>query len=116
MFTICGLSVAVSVIIRVALRGPVIVGLNVTLIVQFNPAASVPGLVGQLLLWLKSPGLEPPKAMLEMVKDAGPLLVRPTTEVLEVGVVTETFPNAKTEGTRRTCGCSITETLLSVML
>ena len=38
--TVCGLPAALSVTLRAALREPLAVGLNVTLIVQLAPAAS----------------------------------------------------------------------------
>ena len=40
--TTCGLPVALSVIVNVPLMAPVVVGVNVTLIVQVAPAAIVP--------------------------------------------------------------------------
>jgi hypothetical protein len=48
--TLCGLPVALSVIATEALRAPVAVGLKVTLIEQFAPAASVELLAGQLFV------------------------------------------------------------------
>src|SRR2546426_203544 len=56
-----GLLLALSVTVNVALRDPVAVGVNVTLIVQFPPAAR---LDPQVLVCPKSPGLAPVKAML----------------------------------------------------
>jgi hypothetical protein len=57
--TVCGLPLALSVTVKVPERGPVAVGVNVTLIVQFAFAASVAGLIGQalvpVLVWAKSP-------------------------------------------------------------
>jgi len=38
--TVCGLVLASSVIVRVPVRAPVVVGVNVTLILQLAPAAS----------------------------------------------------------------------------
>ena len=64
-FAVCGLLLALSVTVKVPLRVPVAVGVNVTLIAQLAPAASVPP---QLLVWAKSP-LTP---MLEMVSAAEP--------------------------------------------
>ena len=58
---VCGLSLALSVTVRVALRVPVAVGLNVRLIVQLDPAAT---LEPQLLVCAKSPLLVPVMAML----------------------------------------------------
>jgi hypothetical protein len=50
-FTVCGLPLPLSVTVRVAVRTPAIVGVNVTLIVQLAPAASV---AAQLLVCAKS--------------------------------------------------------------
>ncbi len=61
---VCGLFEALSVTVRVAVSAPVVVGVKVTLIVQFAPAAT---LVPQLLVWAKSPGLVPVTAMLVML-------------------------------------------------
>ena len=52
--TVCGLPLALSVMISVAELGPVAVGLNVTLMVHLRPAAKVAGDKGQSpLIWLK---------------------------------------------------------------
>ena len=59
-----GLLLALSVTVNVALRDPAAVGVKVTLIVQFPPAAT---LDPQLLVCPKSPGLAPVKAMLVML-------------------------------------------------
>ena len=59
-----GLLLALSVTVSVALRDPAAVGVKVTLIVQFPPAAT---LDPQLLVCPKSPGLVPVKAMLVML-------------------------------------------------
>jgi len=56
-----GLLLALSATVSAALRAPVAVGLKVTLIVQFPPAAT---LDPQVLVCPKSPGLAPVKAML----------------------------------------------------
>src|SRR6266566_5530746 len=58
--TLCGLPVALSASVRLALRAAATVGVKVTLTVQEAPAASVLGLVGQLLVWAKSPAFVPP--------------------------------------------------------
>src|SRR5437773_11273604 len=54
---VCGLPLASSVTVKVAVRAAVAVGVNVTLMVQLELAASVEGVSGQLLVWPKSPGL-----------------------------------------------------------
>jgi hypothetical protein len=71
----CGLSVLLSLIETLALRGPVVVGLKITLMLQVLPAATlVPhGFVG---LREKSPGLVPVMVMLLMVSAELPVLVR----------------------------------------
>ena len=63
-----GLLLALSVTVNVALREPVAVGVKVTLMVQVALAAKVEGLMGQLLVCPKSPGLVPVKPMLVIVK------------------------------------------------
>ena len=74
----CGLPLALSVMVTLALRLPVAVGVKVTLIVQFAPAAKVLELLGQVLVCAKSPLLVPLRPMLLMVKAAVPLLVSVT--------------------------------------
>src|SRR5207249_2219353 len=49
--TPCGLPAALSATLRVPLRAPAAVGLNVTLMAQLALAARVDGLKGQLLVW-----------------------------------------------------------------
>ena len=56
-----------SVTANVAPRGPVATGVKVTLMVHVVLAAKVEGLMGQLLVCPKSPGLAPVKAMLVML-------------------------------------------------
>jgi hypothetical protein len=48
---------------------------NVTLIVQLLPTASVAGLIGQVVVRAKSLALTPVMAMLVIVSAPGPLLV-----------------------------------------
>ena len=61
-----------SVTCRVAEKPPVLFGENVTLIVQFAPAAK---LAPQLLVWEKRFGFAPPSEMLLIVSGAVPELV-----------------------------------------
>src|SRR5438132_9413887 len=75
---VCGLPAALSDTLRVPLRAPVAVGLNVTLMAQLALAARVEGLKGQLLVWAKSPLLVPVMLMLAIVSAELPLLVRVT--------------------------------------
>src|SRR5579862_371474 len=67
----CGLLAALSVIVTEPKRLPNAVGVNVTLIVQFAPAAR---LAGQLLSWAKSPLA----TTFEMIRGAVPVLFRAT--------------------------------------
>jgi hypothetical protein len=76
--TLCGLPAALSVTVTLAVRVPIAVGLNVTLIVQLAPAARVLGLMGQVVLCAKSPALVPVIPILLMVSAAVPLFVSVT--------------------------------------
>ena len=69
--TVCGLLLAVSVIVTVPFSVPVAVGVNVTLIAQAPPAAR---LAPHVLVWEKLA----PTAMLVMVSVAFPVLVTVT--------------------------------------
>jgi hypothetical protein len=73
--TACGLPEALSVIVTFAVRFPVAVGLNVTLIEQFAAAAT---LAPHVFVSEKSPPFVPVMAMLVMFKVAVPLLVSVT--------------------------------------
>ena len=64
-----------SVRLRVAACAPLVVGVNVTLMVQLAAAATR---VPQLLVWAKSPPFAPVTAMLVMDRAALPVLVRVT--------------------------------------
>ena len=61
---VCGLFVALSVTVRVPVRVPPAVGVNVTLMVQVSPAAT---LAPQLFVCPKSPLLVPVNVMLVSV-------------------------------------------------
>lgn len=69
--TVCGLPAALSFIASVPLRRPLLVGLNVTDMLQFLPD---PKVALQLLVWAKSPVF----VMLAMLSVALPVLVRMT--------------------------------------
>ena len=68
--TVDGEPPLLSVIVSVALRGPVIDGVNVTEMVQLALGARVAGLIGQLLLVLNSGSL---LTMLKMIRGAVPV-------------------------------------------
>ena len=72
--TVCGLPLALSVIDRVPPRAPLVVGVKVTLTVQFAPTARLELLAGQVLVWEKSP-LAP---MLLMMTGTVPVLLTVT--------------------------------------
>jgi hypothetical protein len=70
-----GLPAVLSVMVIEALRGPNWVGVKVTLMVQFAPAAR---LDPQVLFWLKSVTFAPERATLAMDTAAVPALVKAT--------------------------------------
>src|SRR5712664_3164275 len=76
--TVCGLPDALSVIVRVPVREPTAVGVNVTLIVQFAPAANVPGLTGQALPPVLVSAKSPEAAIELIVNGAVPVFVSVT--------------------------------------
>ena len=69
--TVCGLPLALSVMLSEAVRLPLAEGVNLTLIVQLAPAAT---LDPQFLLCAKSLGFVPVSARLEMLKAELPVL------------------------------------------
>ena len=71
--TVCGLPLALSVMLTEAVRLPLAEGVKVTLIVQLVPAAT---LAPQLLVCAKSLALVPVSARLVMLKAALPVLLR----------------------------------------
>ena len=73
--TVCGLPLALSAMLTEAVRAPVAVGVNVTLIVQVPFAATE---LPQVLVAAKSPGSVPAVPILVTVKLAFPVLVRVT--------------------------------------
>ena len=73
--TICGLPLALSVMLTEAERLPLAVGVKVTLIVQLLLAATE---LPQVLVWAKSLALAPVIARLVMLKAAVPVLLRVT--------------------------------------
>jgi hypothetical protein len=73
--TVCGLVGSPSLMDNVAVRAPVTVGLNRTVIAQLLPAAR---LVPQVVVLVKSPGFAPVMVMPVMDKAAAPLFNRVT--------------------------------------
>jgi hypothetical protein len=76
--TVWGLPSALSTSERLAALAPVAVGVKLTLMLQFAPAASVDGVSGQVVVRAKSPALVPVSPMLLIVSGALPLLVTVT--------------------------------------
>src|SRR5256712_7404189 len=73
--TFCGLPAALSLMLTAAIRVPLAVGLNVTLILQLAPAANE---LPQVWVCAKFPALVPVIAMLLMVKLAVPVFLSVT--------------------------------------
>ena len=99
---VCGLLLAESVKLSVAVRAPVVVGLNSTFAVQLAEAASVDPQVS--LYILKSPGFAPPSATVLIVIDAGLPFVRVTT-FCAPAFPTVTDTQFKVVGDTDTCAC-----------
>jgi hypothetical protein len=98
--TLWGLPMALSVKETAAVRDPLAAGVKVTLIVQLPPAAT---LAPQVLVWTKSPGLAPERAMLEIVKAAEPVLFSVTAWAVLV-VPTDWLAKVRLLGERLTTG------------
>jgi len=98
--SVCGLPVALSVMVSEALREPVADGVNVTLIVQLAPA---PTLVWQLFVWAKSPEFVPLRAMLDMLREALPVFESITLCAALVEPV-PCWPNVRLVGERLAMG------------
>src|SRR5580704_12413158 len=92
--TLCGLPELLSVMVMLAARFPVAVGVKVTLIVHFAPTARFELFTGQVLLSAKSPLLTPPRAILEMVTGAVPVFVS-VTPCGALVVAMSWFPNER---------------------
>ncbi len=72
--TVCGLVGSPSLMLRVAVRTPVVDGVNVTLIEQLRPADRLPP-IGQLFACANELAFVPPMEMLLIVSGASPTLV-----------------------------------------
>src|SRR5947209_18957050 len=101
--------------VTLALRVPVAVGVKVTLMVQEALAASVLELLGQVLVWAKSPALVPVRPMLLMVRAALPLLVSVTAWAVLV-VLTCWLPKLRLVGLRLTPGAVVVVLINSMVL
>src|ERR1035441_328499 len=112
----CGLPGTVSATSILALRFPVAAGVNVTVMWQLAPAASVAGKTGHVLVWAKSPGSAP--AILMLAMPSGVPLGLPITIVCALLLVpTGSFPNAAALGKTEITGrLSSTDTVSEVKL
>jgi len=95
---------------RVALRAAATVGLNVTLIVQFAPAAR---LEPHVFVAAKSPEFVPEMTMLVIVRDAAPVFESVTSCAVLV-VLTGWLPNDKVEGLSEAIGTDVLVKVLTV--
>jgi hypothetical protein len=98
--TVCGLPPALSVMVTDAVRLPLAVGVNITLIVQLPPAASE---LPHVFVCAKSPAFAPVIAMLDRLKPALPVLPRVTVWGALVEP-TAWFPKARLAGERLALG------------
>jgi hypothetical protein len=76
--TACGLPGALSLTVRDAVRVPLALGWNVTVMVHVALIARVFGFTGQVLVWAKLEALVPEIAIPVMVRGAVPLFVSVT--------------------------------------
>ena len=98
--TVCGLPLALSVMLTEAVRLPLAAGVNVTRIVQLVLAATE---LPHVLLCAKSLALVPVSARLVMLKAALPVLLRVTACAVLV-VPTDWLPKARLVGERLATG------------
>ena len=100
--TVCGLPLALSVMLTEAVRLPLAEGLNVTLIVQLLPAATE---LPHVLVWAKSLALTPVSARLVMFSVVPPLFVSVTAWALLV-VPRAWLANVMLGGDKFAVGCA----------
>src|SRR5437899_429340 len=102
--TDCGLLAASSVMVTVAVRALAAVGVNVRLRTQLALATTVAPFVQVVpAAMAKSPGFEPTRAMLVMLRVAVPLLVR-VTVCTGLVVLRRWSPKARLVGAKVTAG------------
>ena len=112
--TVCGLVGSVSAMDTEATRGPVAVGLKVTLILQLPPPTKPVPPIGQLVVRVKLLAFVPVTVMLVIRRLTVPRLVSTTVcGVLEV--FTSWFPNASAPGTRPTPPTTVCVTVPDVL-
>jgi hypothetical protein len=101
--TLWGLSGALSFTCTLALRAPVVEGLNVTEMVQLEPAASVEAPFGQLSVSVKSLTLLPPTPMLLIDRSEVPEFFS-VTDCAALVDPTDCEPNDRLPGDNDTAG------------
>jgi hypothetical protein len=107
--TVCGLPVALSDTLMLALRAPIAIGVKVTMIVQLEPSASE---VPQLFVCVKSVLLPVIETEL-MFKGAVPLFVR-VVVMIGLEVIMITLPKASEAGEKTALGAAATPFPLKV--
>src|SRR5438552_1226662 len=100
---ICGLPPALSASDSVPVRAPEAVGVKVTLMVQFAPAAKVAGLVGQALAPVLVAAKSPEAANEMMVEETAAVQVR-VTVVCGLVVASGWLPKSRLVGANPTPG------------
>jgi hypothetical protein len=103
--TVCGLPLALSVIVSVPTRAPNAVGVKVTLIVQFAAVDKVAGLTGHAVA-LVLVAAKSPEAEIELiVRAAFPVFVR-VTVFAALGVFSTWLPKSRLDGASPTAGAA----------
>jgi len=98
--TVCGLPLALSVMLNEAVRLPLAAGAKVTVMAQLPLAATD---VAHVLVWAKSPALVPITVMPAILNAALPVLVSVTVWV-ELVVLIVWFPKARLPGAMLAAG------------
>jgi len=104
--TVCGLPAALSMMVKVPMRVPAAVGVNVTLIVQFAFAASIAGVIGQAVVPVLVAAKSPDPAMEMIVRGPVPVFVSVTVCAVLV-VFSAWLPNVRLVGASITVGVGV---------
>jgi hypothetical protein len=112
--TVCVGGVALSVMVKVPVRAPAAVGVNVTLITQFAPAASVAGLIGQAVAPVLVCAKSPNAAMELIVRGPVPVFVSVTVCAALV-VLSSWLPKLRLVGANPTAGVGFAPIPVSAM-
>jgi hypothetical protein len=104
--TVCGLPGALSVMVKVPVRVPAIVGVNVTLIVQLAFTASIAGVIGQAVVPVLVSAKSPDLAMEMIVRGPVPVFVS-VTVCAGLVVFRSWLPNVRLVGASITVGVGV---------